>query len=66
MNIFYRLPIRQYSTESQQSGNYVTGNSIKEKGALQPKTGEKLIEVEKAETGSVRENHSIYYIYNTQ
>nr|XP_050866832.1 multidrug resistance-associated protein 1 isoform X1 [Vespula vulgaris] len=45
---------RQYSTESQQSGNYITGNSIKEKSPLQPKTGEKLIEVEKAETGSVK------------
>lgn len=51
---------RQYSTESQQSGNYVTGNSIKEKSALQPKIGEKLIEVEKAETGSVRESFNIY------
>ncbi|XP_047368145.1 multidrug resistance-associated protein 1 isoform X4 [Vespa velutina] len=45
---------RQYSTESQQSGNYLTGNNIKEKGVLQPKIGEKLIEVEKAETGSVK------------
>ncbi|KAK2583563.1 hypothetical protein KPH14_009513 [Odynerus spinipes] len=45
---------RQYSTESQQSGNYVIGNSIKEKGSLKPKVGEKLIDIEKAETGSVK------------
>ncbi|XP_029673301.1 multidrug resistance-associated protein 1 isoform X1 [Formica exsecta] len=46
---------RQYSTESQQSANYVHSNSIKEKEA--PKSniiGEKLIETEKAETGSVK------------
>lgn len=45
---------RQYSTESQQSANYVHSNSTKEKEA--PKSniiGEKLIEIEKAETGSV-------------
>lgn len=45
---------RQYSTESQQSINYVHSNSTKEKEA--PKSniiGEKLIEIEKAETGSV-------------
>lgn len=45
---------RQYSTESQQSANYVHSNSIKEKEV--PKSniiGEKLIETEKAETGSV-------------
>ncbi|KAL6447242.1 hypothetical protein ACFW04_001485 [Cataglyphis niger] len=46
---------RQYSTESQQSANYVHSNSTKEKEA--PKSniiGEKLIEIEKAETGSVK------------
>lgn len=45
---------RQYSTESQQSTNYVHSNSIKGKEVTQPNnTGEKLIEIEKAETGSV-------------
>lgn len=45
---------RQYSTESQQSANYIHSNSIKEKEATKSNnTGEKLIEVEKAETGSV-------------
>jgi len=45
---------RQYSTESQQSASYVQVNSTKEKET--PKSnnaGEKLIEIEKAETGSV-------------
>ncbi|XP_032672071.1 multidrug resistance-associated protein 1 isoform X3 [Odontomachus brunneus] len=46
---------RQYSTESQQSANYIHSNSIKEKEATKTNnTGEKLIEVEKAETGSVK------------
>ncbi|XP_019701146.1 multidrug resistance-associated protein 1 isoform X1 [Harpegnathos saltator] len=46
---------RQYSTESQQSANYIHNNSIKEKEATKTNnTGEKLIEVEKAETGSVK------------
>lgn len=44
---------RQYSTESQQSANYVHSNSTKEKDAPKSNIGEKLIEVEKAETGSV-------------
>lgn len=45
---------RQYSTESQQSANFVHSNSIKEKEATKSNnTGEKLIEIEKAETGSV-------------
>ncbi|XP_043498530.1 multidrug resistance-associated protein 1 isoform X4 [Polistes fuscatus] len=45
---------RQYSTESQQSVNLLSGKNIKDKAALQPKKGEKLIEIEKAETGSVK------------
>ncbi|KAG7197437.1 hypothetical protein KM043_013293 [Ampulex compressa] len=45
---------RQYSTESQQSGNYIRSNSIKDKELVKPKVGEKLVEVEKAETGSVK------------
>ncbi|XP_066599372.1 multidrug resistance-associated protein 1 isoform X2 [Prorops nasuta] len=45
---------RQYSTDSQQSENFVRSNSIKEKEQIQSKIGEKLIEVEKAETGSVK------------
>ncbi|XP_018048305.1 PREDICTED: multidrug resistance-associated protein 1 isoform X2 [Atta colombica] len=49
---------RQYSTESQQSANYVHSNSVsvsKEKDASKPNNiGEKLTEVEKAETGSVK------------
>ncbi|XP_014486459.1 PREDICTED: multidrug resistance-associated protein 1 isoform X2 [Dinoponera quadriceps] len=46
---------RQYSTESQQSANFIHSNSIKEKEATKiNNTGEKLIEVEKAETGSVK------------
>ncbi|GAB1859186.1 Multidrug resistance-associated protein 1 isoform X7 [Camponotus japonicus] len=46
---------RQYSTESQQSTNYVHSNSTKEKETSKPNnTGEKLIEVEKTETGSVK------------
>ncbi|XP_015175305.1 PREDICTED: multidrug resistance-associated protein 1 isoform X2 [Polistes dominula] len=45
---------RQYSTESQQSVNLLSGKNMKDKAALQPKKGEKLIEVEKAETGSVK------------
>lgn len=44
---------RQYSTESQQSANYMHSNSIKEKETPKPNVGEKLIEIEKAETGSV-------------
>ncbi|XP_067207174.1 multidrug resistance-associated protein 1 isoform X3 [Linepithema humile] len=46
---------RQYSTESQQSVNYARSNSIKEKEISKPNNiGEKLIEVEKTETGSVK------------
>ncbi|XP_025986918.1 multidrug resistance-associated protein 1 isoform X4 [Solenopsis invicta] len=47
---------RQYSTESQQSVNYMHSNSTKEKeAASKPNNiGEKLIEVEKTETGSVK------------
>ncbi|XP_011882151.1 PREDICTED: multidrug resistance-associated protein 1 isoform X4 [Vollenhovia emeryi] len=46
---------RQYSTDSQQSVNYVHSNSTKEKEAPKPNNvGEKLIEVEKTETGSVK------------
>ncbi|KYN40568.1 Multidrug resistance-associated protein 1 [Trachymyrmex septentrionalis] len=49
---------RQYSTESQQSANYVHSNSVsvsKEKDVPKPNNiGEKLTEVEKTETGSVK------------
>ncbi|XP_011049414.1 PREDICTED: multidrug resistance-associated protein 1 isoform X2 [Acromyrmex echinatior] len=49
---------RQYSTESQQSANYVHSNSVsvsKEKDAPKPNNiGEKLTEIEKTETGSVK------------
>ncbi|KOX68195.1 Multidrug resistance-associated protein 1 [Melipona quadrifasciata] len=45
---------RQYSTSSQQSGTYENSNNIKETKLLPPKLGEKLIEVEKTETGSVK------------
>ncbi|XP_043579583.1 multidrug resistance-associated protein 1 isoform X3 [Bombus pyrosoma] len=45
---------RQYSTSSQQSGTYENSNKIKETKLLPPKSGEKLIEVEKTETGSVK------------
>ncbi|XP_025074063.1 multidrug resistance-associated protein 1 isoform X4 [Pogonomyrmex barbatus] len=46
---------RQYSTESQQSANYMHSNSTKEKETSKPNNvGEKLIEIEKAETGSVK------------
>ncbi|XP_043784901.1 multidrug resistance-associated protein 1 [Apis laboriosa] len=44
---------RQYSTSSQQSGTYENSN-IKEAKLLSPKSGGKLIEVEKTETGSVK------------
>ncbi|XP_043526933.1 multidrug resistance-associated protein 1 isoform X4 [Frieseomelitta varia] len=45
---------RQYSTSSQQSGIYENSNKMKETKLLPPKLGEKLIEVEKTETGSVK------------
>lgn len=45
---------RQYSTSSQQSGTYENSNNVKETKLLPPKLGEKLIEVEKTETGSVK------------
>ncbi|KYM99989.1 Multidrug resistance-associated protein 1 [Cyphomyrmex costatus] len=49
---------RQYSTESQQSANYMHSNSVsvsKEKDAPKPNNvGEKLTEIEKTETGSVK------------
>ncbi|XP_076239794.1 multidrug-Resistance like Protein 1 isoform X1 [Calliopsis andreniformis] len=45
---------RQYSTDSQQSSSHLHGNSIKEKRLTQTKLAEKLIEVEKTETGSVK------------
>ncbi|XP_011343424.1 multidrug resistance-associated protein 1 isoform X3 [Ooceraea biroi] len=46
---------RQYSTESQQSASYVHSNSTKEKETSKSNNaGEKLIEVEKTETGSVK------------
>ncbi|CAD1468702.1 unnamed protein product, partial [Heterotrigona itama] len=45
---------RQYSTSSQQSGTYESSNNMKETKLLPPKLGEKLIEVEKTETGSVK------------
>ncbi|XP_020285956.1 multidrug resistance-associated protein 1 isoform X1 [Pseudomyrmex gracilis] len=46
---------RQYSTESQQSANYMHSNSMKEKEVPKANNvGEKLIEVEKTETGSVK------------
>ncbi|XP_018309833.1 multidrug resistance-associated protein 1 isoform X3 [Mycetomoellerius zeteki] len=49
---------RQYSTESQQSANYMHSNSVnvsKEKDTPKPNNvGEKLTEIEKAETGSVK------------
>ncbi|KAK9303949.1 hypothetical protein QLX08_004533 [Tetragonisca angustula] len=45
---------RQYSTSSQQSGIYENSNNMKETKLLPPKLGEKLIEVEKTETGSVK------------
>lgn len=45
---------RQYSTESQQSANFVHSGNIKELEITKTNNiGEKLIEVEKAETGSV-------------
>lgn len=54
---------RQYSTESQQSASYVHSNSMKEKETPKPNNiGEKLIEVEKTETGSVS---YIGYYYDT-
>ncbi|KMQ91536.1 multidrug-resistance like protein isoform e [Lasius niger] len=53
---------RQYSTESQQSANYVHSNSTKEKDAPKSNIGEKLIEVEKAETGSVKWKVYSYYL----
>ncbi|XP_016840840.1 multidrug resistance-associated protein 1 isoform X8 [Nasonia vitripennis] len=45
---------RQHSTDSQQSGSLLRSNSVKDKEQIQYKTGEKLIETEKAETGSVK------------
>ncbi|KAJ8673709.1 hypothetical protein QAD02_004971 [Eretmocerus hayati] len=45
---------RQHSIDSQQSGSPLQSNSVKSKEQLQYKTGEKLIETEKAETGSVK------------
>ncbi|XP_053980762.1 multidrug resistance-associated protein 1 isoform X1 [Hylaeus volcanicus] len=45
---------RQYSTDSQQSGNYLHSSSQKEMQLKPQKLTEKLIEVEKTETGSVK------------
>ncbi|XP_014219235.1 multidrug resistance-associated protein 1 isoform X2 [Copidosoma floridanum] len=45
---------RKPSTDSQQSGSLVQSNNVKEINQNQYKTGEKLIETEKAETGSVK------------
>lgn len=61
--IFVMHENRQYSTESQQSANYVHGSNIKEKDITKANNvGEKLIETEKTETGSV----SLYQIINFQ
>ncbi|XP_012271250.1 multidrug resistance-associated protein 1 isoform X2 [Orussus abietinus] len=53
---------RQHSTDSQYSGSLARVNSLKEKELLQPKVGEKLIEVEKAETGSVKWRVYAHYL----
>ncbi|XP_015591556.1 multidrug resistance-associated protein 1 isoform X6 [Cephus cinctus] len=45
---------RKYSTDSQHSESFTRTNSIREKEPLHLKVGEKLIEVEKTETGSVK------------
>ncbi|KAL7286833.1 hypothetical protein TKK_0018975 [Trichogramma kaykai] len=45
---------RQPSTDSQQSLSPLRSNSVKNKEEVQFKVGEKLIETEKAETGSVK------------
>lgn len=45
---------RAQSTESQHSGSLVRTNSVKDNEVAKIKTGEKLIEVEKTETGSVK------------
>ncbi|XP_014222082.1 multidrug resistance-associated protein 1 isoform X9 [Trichogramma pretiosum] len=45
---------RQPSTDSQQSLSPLRSNSVKNKEEVQYKVGEKLIETEKAETGSVK------------
>ncbi|XP_046419120.1 multidrug resistance-associated protein 1 isoform X10 [Neodiprion fabricii] len=45
---------RQYSIDSHNSVSLLHRNSVKEKDALPVKVGEKLIEVEKTETGSVK------------
>ncbi|XP_033224446.1 multidrug resistance-associated protein 1 isoform X4 [Belonocnema kinseyi] len=45
---------RAQSIESHHSGSLVRSNSVKENDTSKSKTGEKLIEVEKTETGSVK------------
>ncbi|XP_076628337.1 multidrug-Resistance like Protein 1 isoform X1 [Colletes latitarsis] len=45
---------RQYSTDSQQSGSYLHSNNQKETKLKSLKLPEKLIDVEKSETGSVK------------
>ncbi|XP_076672367.1 multidrug-Resistance like Protein 1 isoform X1 [Andrena cerasifolii] len=45
---------RQHSTDSQQSESYLQSISVTEKRRSQQKLAEKLIEVEKTETGSVK------------
>ncbi|XP_046739576.1 multidrug resistance-associated protein 1 isoform X5 [Diprion similis] len=45
---------RQHSIDSHNSVSLLHRNSVKEKDALPAKVGEKLIEVEKTETGSVK------------
>lgn len=54
-NIIYIVcEYRQYSTESQHSVNYIhSSNKIETEITKPNNVGEKLIEVEKAETGSV-------------
>lgn len=56
------------STESQHSGSLIRSNSVKDSEAAKIVTGEKLIEVEKTETGSVsikpwKIPFSVFYIY---
>ncbi|XP_034949722.1 multidrug resistance-associated protein 1 isoform X2 [Chelonus insularis] len=52
---------RQQSVDSQKSGNLVRSGSVKD-NAIPLKTGEKIIEVEKAETGSVKLKVYAHYL----
>ncbi|XP_015122091.1 multidrug resistance-associated protein 1 isoform X1 [Diachasma alloeum] len=53
---------RQHSTESQRSGSLAKITSFKENKSIEAKAGEKIIETEKTETGSVKLRVYAHYL----